>query len=241
MLNGRTLKAHRRETVGLQDFKNLWGEISRVLLHPRFGETVSELSRIRSVVVDDERLYSLWDAVRELGYSSYAVAHRKIPRQARRRVPWALLGEEGPRGRTVTTVVTEVGLKYLVRYSKRSGARDLAEQLGMDLVVVPTQESEVLRIVKAALSPVEVVEEYKIGDYVLDAYLPTFGLVVEYDRMSDPRFDREAEFWRRVIVEEKLKCTFVTYDPKRRDFNPGDIINTILTMPLPERQAEQAT
>ncbi|MGV9228502.1 hypothetical protein [Streptomyces nigra] len=57
--------------------------------------------------------------------------------------------------------------------------------------------------------------------------------------MSDPQRDREAEFWRRVLIEEKLNCAFVTFDPKRRDFNPGDVINQILTIELP-KQAEQS-
>ncbi|MFJ4517479.1 hypothetical protein [Streptomyces sp. NPDC088816] len=191
-------------------------------------------------VLDDEAFYSLWDAVRTLGYSSYAVAHRKIPRGAKKRVPWYVFGEEGPRSRTLTTAVTETGLKYLVAHSKRAAARDLAAQLGMELVVVPSQESEVLRVVAAALKPIEVVEEYRVGNYIVDAYFPGLGVVLEYDRVADSRFDREAEFWRRVFIEDQLGCAFVTFDPKRRDFNPGDIINTILTMPLPKRTEQSA-
>ncbi|MFD5711351.1 hypothetical protein ACFWHW_13290 [Streptomyces pharetrae] len=136
--------------------------------------------------------------------------------------------------------MTEVGLKYLVAHSKRAAARDLAAQLGMELVVVPTQESEVLRIVTAALKPIEVVEEFKVGNYVVDAYCPGLGVVIEYDRLSDSRFDPEAEFWRRVIIEDKLNCAFVVFDPKREDFNPGDVINQILTMELPKRAQQSA-
>ncbi|CAM5333188.1 putative protein OS=Streptomyces aurantiogriseus OX=66870 GN=GCM10010251_45060 PE=4 SV=1 [Streptomyces aurantiogriseus] len=201
---------------------------------------MGELNGIRTADLEDELHYSLWDAVRALGYSSYVVAHRKIPRAARKRVPWEVFGETGPRARTLTTAVTEVGLKYLVAHSKRASARDLAAKLGMELVVVPTQESEVLRIVTAALKPIEVVEEYKVGSYVVDAYCPGLGVVIEYDRLSDPRFDREAEFWRRVIIEDQLGCAFVTFDPKRRDFNPGDVINKILTMELPKRAEQSA-
>jgi hypothetical protein len=201
---------------------------------------VGDLSRIRTVELDDEKHYSLWDATRVLGYNSYAVAHRKIPRQARKRVPWAVFGEEGPRARTLTTAVNDIGLRHLVANSKRAAARDLAVELGMELCVVPTSESEVIRIVRAALSPIEVEEEFKIGDYVVSAYCPGLGVVVEYDRLSDSRFDREAEFWRRVIIEDKLNCAFVTFDPKRRDFNPGDVINQILTIELPKRAEQSA-
>ncbi|MGW2932928.1 hypothetical protein ACWDA7_13920 [Streptomyces sp. NPDC001156] len=197
---------------------------------------MGDLSRIRTAELDDELHYSLWDAVRTLGYSSYAVAHRKIPRGAKKRVRWELFGETGPQARTLTTAVNLTGLKYLVAHSKRAAARDLAAELGMDLVCVPTQESEVLRIVAAALRPVEFVEEHRVGDYVVDGFFPGLGVVIEYDRLHDPRFDRDAEFWRRVYVEDRLGCTFVTFDPKHQDFNPGDIINRILRMDFPERK-----
>ncbi|MEU1454393.1 hypothetical protein [Streptomyces avermitilis] len=204
---------------------------------------MGELSRIRTVELDDEQHYSLWDGVRVLGYRSiagYGSGYRKIPREMKKRVPWEVFGEEGPRARTLTTAVTLDGLKRLVANSSRAAAMNLALELGMETVHVPTAEAEALRIIGAALDPVEMVEEYKVGDYTVSAYLPSFNIVVEADRLQDHGRDREAEFWRRVIIEDRLNCAFVTFDPKRRDFNPGDIINKILTIELPKR-AEQST
>ncbi|MER5915830.1 hypothetical protein ABT124_36815 [Streptomyces sp. NPDC001982] len=74
----------------------------------------------------------------------------------------------------------------------------------------------------------------------MSAFLPALNVVVEIDRMSDHRLDREAEFWRRVSIEDKLGCCFVVFDPKARDFNPGDVINRILTMPLPKGADQSA-
>ena len=95
--------------------------------------------------------------------------------------------------------------------SQRAAAVSLAHELGMEVVCVPTQESEVLRIVSAALGPVEFVEEYRVGSYTVAGYFPGFNVVVEADRMSDPQRDREAEFWRRILIEDKLNCAFVTF------------------------------
>lgn len=117
---------------------------------------MSELSRIRMAVVDDEQLFSLWDAIRVLGYATvgaYGKGHRKVPAEMKTRVPWEVYGEEGPRGRTLTTAVTKDGLRRLVANSQRAAAVSLAQELGMEVVCVPTQESEVLRIVSAALGP----------------------------------------------------------------------------------------
>ncbi|MEU5030200.1 hypothetical protein [Streptomyces milbemycinicus] len=202
---------------------------------------MSELSRIRTAVVDDEQLFSMWDGVRILGYSTigaYGKSHRRIPREMKRRIPWALFGEEGPRARTLTTGVTLDGLKRLVANSRRAAAMNLAIELGMETVHVPTAEAEVLRIVIAALKPVTVHEEYRVGDHVVDAFIPALRLVVERDRLNDPSRDRNAEWWRRVLIEDRLGCKYIAFDPTRRGFNVGALVNEILHTDLPE-DAEQ--
>jgi hypothetical protein len=204
---------------------------------------MGELSRIRTAELDDEVFYSLWDAVRILGYRStgaYGAGYRKVPPAMKRRISWEVFGETGPRGRTMTTAVTLDGLKRLVANSKRAAAMDLATELGMEVVHVPTPEAEVLRIVAAALKPVELIEEYRVGDYIVDAYLPGLNLVVEHDRINDPGRDKNAEWWRRTVIEDRLNCAFVVFDAKRRGFNPGDVVNEILMVDLPERAEQSA-
>ncbi|MGV9698961.1 hypothetical protein ACWDTR_24785 [Streptomyces sp. NPDC003470] len=193
-------------------------------------------------MLDDEQLFSLWDAVRRLGYSStgaYAKGHRKVPREMKRRVQWALFGEEGPRARTMTTAVTLDGLRRLVANSQRAAALNLAIELNMETVHVATLAAEVLRVVIAALKPVRVYEEFRVGDHVVDAYVPVLNLVVERDRLNDPGRDKTAEWWRRTLIEDRLGCSFVTFDPTKRDFNVGDLVNAIILTDLPE-QAEQS-
>jgi very-short-patch-repair endonuclease len=202
---------------------------------------LGELSKIRSTVVDDEQLFSLWDGTRVLGYRSvagYGSGYRKIPQQMKRRVRWEVFGETGPRGRTMTTAVTRDGLMRLVANSRRAAAMNLALELDMETVHVPTPEAEVLRIVIAALKPVTVHEEYRVGDHFVDAYIPALRLVVERDRLNDPSRDRNAEWWRRVLIEDRLGCKYLTFDPTRRDFNVGALVNEILHTDLPE-EAEQ--
>ncbi|PPS71978.1 MULTISPECIES: hypothetical protein [Streptomyces] len=202
---------------------------------------MGDLSRIRTVELDDELHYSLWDAIRVLGYGTigaYGKGYRKVPAEMKRRVPWEVFGETGPRARTLTTAVTLDGLKRLVANSRRAAAMNMAIELGMETVHVPTPEAEVLRIVIAALKPVTVHEEFRVGDHVVDAYIPALRLVVERDRLTDPSRDRNAEWWRRTLIEDRLGCSYIAFDPTKRDFNVGVLVNEILHTDLPE-QAEQ--
>ncbi|MGW0136266.1 hypothetical protein [Streptomyces sp. NPDC003299] len=204
---------------------------------------MGELSKIRTTVLDDETLYSLWDAIRILGYRStgaYGAKYRQVPKEMKTRVPWALFGEEGPRARTMTTAVTLAGLRRLVANSRRSAAMNLAIELNMEVVCVPTPEAEVLRIVIAALKPVTVHEEFRVGDYTVAAYIPALNLVVERDRLNDPSRDRNAEWWRRVLIEDRLGCKYIAFDPTRRDFNVGALVNEILHTDLPEGAEQPA-
>ncbi|MER6748082.1 hypothetical protein [Streptomyces fungicidicus] len=158
----------------------------------------------------------------------------------KRRVPWEVFGETGPRARTLTTAVTLDGLKRLVANSRRAAAVNVAHELGLEVVCVPTPEAEVLRIVRAALKPVRVLEEHRVGDHVVDAYIPVLNLVVERDRLNDPGRDKTAEWWRRTLIEDRLGCSFIVYDPTRRDFNVGDLVNQIIHTDLPETAGQSA-
>jgi hypothetical protein len=185
----------------------------------------------------------LWDAVRTLGYGTigaYGKGYRKVPKEMKRRVPWEVFGESGPRARTLTTAVTKDGLKRLVANSHRAAAVNMALELDMETVLVPTPEAEALRIVIAAVKPVRVLEEYRVGDHVVDAYIPVLNLVVERDRLNDPSRDRNAEWWRRVLIEDRLGCKYIAFDPTRRDFNVGDLVNQIIHTDLPEHAEQSA-
>ncbi|MFF4467987.1 hypothetical protein ACFYZ3_00360 [Streptomyces sp. NPDC001599] len=204
---------------------------------------MGDLSRVRTVELDDETCYSLWDAIRVLGYGTigaYGKGHRKVPREMKQRVPWEVFGETGPRARTMTTAVTRDGLRRLVANSRRAAAVNLAHELDMEVVCVPTAEAEALRIVIAALKPARVFEEYRVGDHVVDAYIPALNLVVERDRLNDSGRDRNAEWWRRTLIEDRLGCSFVVFDPTKRDFNVGSLVNQILMTDWPE-VAKQST
>ncbi|MBQ0969194.1 hypothetical protein KBY91_15300 [Streptomyces sp. RK23] len=158
----------------------------------------------------------------------------------KRRVQWALFGEEGPRARTLTTAVTLDGLRRLVANSQRAAALNLAIELGLETVHVATPAAEVLRIVIAALKPVRVYEEFRVGDHVVDAYVPVLNVVVERDRLSDPGCDRNAEWWRRTLIEDRIGCTYIAFDPTKRDFNVGDIVNQIIHTDLPKTAGQSA-
>ncbi|MET8185700.1 hypothetical protein ABZV15_07870 [Streptomyces sp. NPDC005246] len=200
------------------------------------GETdLGQLSEIRTTDLDGETVYSAWDACRILGHRQTEPSTR-IPDRLKRRVKWAVFGETGPRAEIRTTAITLGGLKFLVATSRKVTAWDLAVELGIELVYAPLPQAETLRVLKAALAPVEFVEEYTVGPFKVDAYLPTLNVVIECDEHGHETYDRSGEWWRQTFIADQLGCAFVRYNPTEAGFNIGNVINKILTMDLPARK-----
>ncbi|MET4646090.1 very-short-patch-repair endonuclease [Streptomyces atratus] len=200
---------------------------------------VGQLSEIRTADLDGETIYSAWDACRILGYRQSEPSAR-IPDRLKRRVKWAVFGETGSRAEIRTTAMTLGGLKFLVARSRKTTAWDLAAELGVELVYAPLPQAETLRIIKAALAPVEFVEEYTVGPFTVDAYLPGLNVVIECDEHGHETYRQSTEWWRQTYVQDQLKCVFVRFNPHEVGFNIGSVINEILTMPLPKKAEQSA-
>ncbi|MFE4918982.1 hypothetical protein [Streptomyces sp. NPDC056661] len=193
---------------------------------------MGQLSEIRTTDLDGETIYSAWDACRILGYGQSEPSAR-IPDRLKRRVKWAVFGETGHRAEIRTTAMTLGGLKFLVARSRKSLAWDMAVELGIELVYAPLPQAETLRVLKAALAPVEFVEEFSVGPFSVDAYLPTLNIVIECDEHGHETYNKSTEWWRQTYITDQLGCAFVRFNPSVPSFNIGGIINKILTMDLP--------
>jgi very-short-patch-repair endonuclease len=198
---------------------------------------MSHLTSIRTCELDGETLYSLWDACKLLGHRFSAPVNRGTPIGSKKTVRWEIFGEVGPRAKTMTTALTLVGLKHVVATSRRAAAWDLAVELGIELVYAPLPEAETLRVIRAALDPVEFIEQYRVGAYVVDAYLPGLGFVIECDENGHESYDPVAEHWREDFIRDQLQCEFIRYNPSQAGFNIGSVINQLLTTPLPAQFA----
>ncbi|SRR5258707_1045318 len=91
-----------------------------------------------------------------------------------------------------------------------------------------TKEQKTLEKIKRAFKHLKSVEQYKIGHYRIDLYFPEKRVAVECDESGHRYYPPEEERSRQGYIEQKLKCTFIRYNPNSTDFHIGDVINKIM-------------
>lgn len=73
--------------------------------------------------------------------------------------------------------------------------------------------------------------KYKIGEYVVDMYIPDYNLVIELDRKYKSDYNKKYEKKRKQYIQDnmddKLVCKFITFDPHKPMFNMNKVISEI--------------
>lgn len=66
-----------------------------------------------------------------------------------------------------------------------------------------------------------------IFPYRVDLYFIDFKIAVEIDEFGHKGYSLEKEEEREQFIKNKLNCTFIRFNPNKKDFNIGDIIYTL--------------
>ena len=69
--------------------------------------------------------------------------------------------------------------------------------------------------------------QHTVGKYKIDLYLPDYKLVIECDEHWHSDRDKEYEQTRENYIKNKIKCTFIRFNPDTPDFNIFNVINKI--------------
>lgn len=72
--------------------------------------------------------------------------------------------------------------------------------------------------------------QYTVGRYRIDAYFEEYHIAVECDEFGHRRgYCPVKEKKRQQLIEKKLKCTFIRYDPYAKGFDVANVVNRIRT------------
>ncbi|HEX8034995.1 MAG TPA: BRO family protein, partial [Ktedonobacterales bacterium] len=93
-----------------------------------------------------------------------------------------------------------------------------------------TKEQKTIGQITKAFKHWTALEHFRVSPYYVDLYFPDQKIVVECDEWGHLHYDQNAERERQHYIEETLKCTFIRYNPDDRDFNIGNVINTLIRL-----------
>lgn len=96
--------------------------------------------------------------------------------------------------------------------------------------VVMSLENSTIGFICAALKPLfpAMVREYKVEKYRVDLYMPEINLCVECDECGHQEYNAAQETERQTVIEKKLACRFLRFNPNAIDFDMSDVIADIL-------------
>lgn len=92
------------------------------------------------------------------------------------------------------------------------------------------QEYDTIRVIQAAIHPIEGITQYRVPPYFVDLFVPSLRLAIECDEYGHfgGGYNSERERRRQEFIEESVGCRFLRYNPNEPAFNLGVVINAIL-------------
>ena len=84
-------------------------------------------------------------------------------------------------------------------------------------------ESMALYALHYALRDVEIISQYKVGLYFIDAYIPTANLAIEIDEEYHEN-NKTKDNQRQQFIENSLGCTFIRVDVQKNFYDQIDSI-----------------
>lgn len=91
-------------------------------------------------------------------------------------------------------------------------------------------ECEVMEQLLKAFLACSPVQQYKVGPYKVDMYLPKANIVVECDEYDHQKYNVVTEKNRQFYIEKQLQCRFVRFDPYNMDFDIMSVIAAVVKL-----------
>ena len=89
-----------------------------------------------------------------------------------------------------------------------------------------TPETDTIYSIQKSIST-ESIPQFTVDKYRIDLYLPEYNIAIECDENNHIGRDMYYEKDRENYIKEKLKCSFIRYDPNAKDFDIFKVIEKI--------------
>ena len=107
----------------------------------------------------------------------------------------------------------------------------------LNSLCIPNTEKTMLDNIAKSV-PFPVVYQFPIDVYRVDMYIPGYNIAIECDEFAHCGYNRDAEKNRTDIINSKLSCNWVRFDPFEEHFSIFEVIRRVVSLiveatPLP--------
>lgn len=128
--------------------------------------------------------------------------------------------------------ITYTGLLKILTKSRKRPAYEFANAIGLDIKIISfvcIEASSIEQII-TTFKGEEMMEQYRVENYIIDLYFPKYKLAVECDeKPHNHTIHAIKDSARENHIGSLLNCTFIRYKPYEKDFNIFNLLNKIFT------------
>jgi very-short-patch-repair endonuclease len=130
------------------------------------------------------------------------------------------------------TYITHTGLLKILTKSRKRCSQEFANAIGVDIKSVSFAciEASSIDCICKTFTGEEMIEQYRISNFIIDLYFPKYKLAIECDEKghnNNKNIIKDAV--REAYLKSFLACKFIRYKPYEKDFNIFDLLNEIFT------------
>jgi len=94
-------------------------------------------------------------------------------------------------------------------------------------IKILSKEQQTLNNIMQSFNGETFLLQHTICNYRIDLYMPKYKLAIECDEFDHCDRDKDHEQIRETFIKNKLKCTFIRFNPDATNFNIFEVINKI--------------
>jgi hypothetical protein len=131
-----------------------------------------------------------------------------------------------------TIFINERGVRTLVVKSTLPNAKNIAEELGIDILgskILRKEADSICEIMKA-FNGQNMMLQYSVLTYRVDLYFPDYNICVECDENGHSDRDPNAELQRYLDITKNLNCQWYRYNPDSKDYDIMKVVNGIFRL-----------
>lgn len=142
-------------------------------------------------------------------------------------------------GQKDTPVIIESELaEFITIFLSKSGMsahdkRKWLERLNGNTIYIPCvvkTENEIISTLMIALARFEPKKQFYVKPYFIDLYLHSPRIAIECDEYNHRHYKQDDERVRSSYITDRLKCSWVRFDPYAKGFDIGHVISDVLDL-----------
>lgn len=145
---------------------------------------------------------------------------------------------------TLSGLFSKIQKSEKLSYGKKQELLKNLKEIGLlkEITIASRKEIDFIDMLEQTLQPFNIkgVAQYRINNYRIDYYIPSFKVAIEYDENGHTSYTYEQQELRQEVIENELGCKFIrVFDDNSHSYNIGFVLKELLNVKLLQSQIKK--